>query len=406
MSRKLDVYLDWGAPVCIGQLWIHRQKGRETASFQYTHDWLNSGFELEPALPLKSGVFHVEKGLSLFKCFSDSAPDRWGRVLLMRRENMLARQEKRSPVTLMESDFLLGVNDRIRHGAFRFKESGSDVFLTDSGKNSIPPLIHLRALMNSSMRLIQHTENEEDLKLLLAPGSSLGGSRPKASVIDENGRLMMAKFPNPHDEWDIPLWEYIAYRLAEKAGLRIPRTRLEKMGSSHVLLLERFDRFKNSRIPFASAMTLLEAKDGENRSYLELAEILQRDGSHPSEDLLQLWKRMVFNILIANVDDHLRNHGFLRDENGWRLSPVYDLEATPATHKARILQTYITETDGTADPELALSVASYFGLSLPDAKKEIADMQKVVSKWDKLARRLGAAKYEIEIMYSAFCLPA
>lgn len=405
MNRKLDIYLDWGKPVCIGHMWIHRQKGRETASFEYSRHWLSSGFELEPALPLTVGVFHVEQGLSLFRCFSDSAPDRWGRLLLTRRENALAKQEKRSPVTLMESDFLLGVNDITRHGAFRFTDAGSDVFQTQVGKNSVPPLVNLRALMNASTRLVKHTENEQDLKLLLAPGSSLGGARPKASVIDENGRLMIAKFPHPHDEWNIPLWEYIAYRLAEKAGLRIPRVRLEKIDTSHVLLLERFDRIANSRIPFASAMTLLSAKDGENRSYLELAEILQRDGSHPSEDLLELWKRIVFNILIANVDDHLRNHGFLRDENGWRLSPVYDLEATPATHKARILHTYITESDGIADLELALSVTSYFGLSLRDAKNEIANMQKAVSEWEQLARSLGAGKHEIDTMYSAFCMP-
>lgn len=406
MSRQLDVYVDWNGPVHAGRLWIHRQKGRESASFEYTREWLETGFAFEPALPLVAGSFHTEPSLSLFRSFADSAPDRWGRVLLKRQEAFFSRRDARPPKTLLESDFLLGVNDVTRQGAFRFTEAGRSVFLTQPEAGySVPPLVRLRAVLNASVRVAAHSETEQDLRLLLAPGSSLGGARPKASVTDEKGRLMIAKFPHPHDEWDVPLWEYVAFCLAREAGLDVPDFRLETVGDLHVLLVGRFDRTRKSRVPFASAMTLLEAQDGENRSYLELAEVVQQDGARPAADLRELWKRMVFNVLIANVDDHLRNHGFLREAEGWVLSPVYDLEATPATHKARILHTFITDSDGTAEPELALSVAKYFGLSPKEAVETVAAMQKVVSRWEMLARQTGAKAHEIELMRSAFTLP-
>ncbi len=406
MSRKLDVHIDQDGSIRLaGQLWIHQQKGRESASFEYARTWLETGFSFEPALPLLPGTFHTEPGQALFRCFSDSAPDRWGRVLLKRQEGFLSRQEERAPKTLMESDFLLRINDFTRQGAFRFADANQTLFLTQPEKGaSVPPLVRLRAIMNASNRIASHTETENDLKLLLVPGSSLGGARPKASVTDGNGRLMMAKFPHPHDEWDVPLWEYIAFELAKRAGLQIPDVRLEKINKTHVLLLNRFDRTGKGRIPFASAMTLLSAQDGENRSYLELAEIIQREGAQPVKDLHELFKRMVFNILIANVDDHLRNHGFLRMDQGWTLSPVYDLEATPATHKARILHTFITEEDGTAELSLAIRVARYFGLGQQQAKDEIRAMQQIVSQWEVLARQLGAKGHDIDLMRSAFSL--
>ena len=399
MSRKIQVYLDGKTLQSVGTLWIHRVRGGESASFEYAREWLEQGFALEPALPLLSGVFHTEPSQAMFRSFSDSAPDRWGRVLLQRQENRLAREERRTPRALMESDFLLDINDATRQGALCFKSDAGEILTVGS---AVPPYVQLRALMQAATSIANRTESMADIKLLLSPGSSLGGARPKASVLDEVGNLMIAKFPHPHDEWDVPLWEYIAYRLAAEVGLKVPEVRLETVNGRHVLLVQRFDRKNGARVPFASAMTLLGASDGESRSYLDIAEIIIDSGEDTKNDLKELWRRMLFNMLISNVDDHLRNHGFLRGTKGWMLSPVYDLESTPVTYKAHVLRTAVIDDDGTADPELAIQTAGYYGIKQSEAEHQFIQMKAIVSRWEVLARQLGAARHDIDLMEMAF----
>lgn len=391
-----------GQRFLVGRLFFHSRGNKEGASFYYDHEWLSSpiGFSLQPSLPFSAGQFSTAPGETLFGCFSDCSPDRWGRALMQRKEAKLARADKRQPRTLLERDYLLQVNDSSRQGAIRFTAPDSDVFLAppDSG---IPTLHSLRALLAAAKNVARKTETTEDLLLLFQPGGSLGGARPKASVLGVNGELLIAKFPKPDDEWDIPLWEYVSFQLAKRAGIKIPNVVLHTVDEQNILLLSRFDRTPDGgRIPFASAMTLLSAHDGDRRSYLEIGEILSAEGSNPKEDWHELYRRMVFNILTSNFDDHLRNHGFLREEKGWRLSPVYDLESTPHKHPEH--QTYITLGEGNSSIEFALEHVADFSLALKEAKGIIKKVADAVRAWDKEARRAGATRPGMEIMEAAY----
>ncbi|WP_051183124.1 type II toxin-antitoxin system HipA family toxin [Desulfocurvibacter africanus] len=407
MNRELLVHMDLqGTPHFVGRLWIHVSKGTELASFEYAPSWLASPlrFALEPALKIGEGQFHTPAGRVLFGFMGDSAPDRWGRALMRRKERREATLENRTERTLLEADFLLLVSDVSRQGALRFSGSQGGEFLAPGGLQSIPPFIHLGRLLAASERILANRETDEDLRDLFAPGSSLGGARPKASVMGNDGRLYIAKFPDAQDEWDVELWEYLALTMAREAGLNVPNFRLEKVAGKSVLLLERFDRDGGGvRIPFLSAMSMLEATDGEQRSYLEIAESLQRYGAQRVADVQELWRRIVFNIMVSNVDDHLRNHGFLHaGPEGWRLSPVYDLEPTPASRKPRVLQTFIDLDDGTASLDLALSVAEEFGLD-PKRAGEIAhQVGCAVRSWKDQASKLGVRREEIDFMSTAF----
>ena len=259
------------------------------------------------------------------------------------------------------------------------------------------------ALLSAAEHVTEDTDTEEDLRLLFAPGSSLGGARPKASVIEKDGQLAIAKFPRGDDEINTVLWEAVALALAHKAGIAVPVSRVETIGKKPVLLLRRFDREGNRRIPFLSAMSMLSAKDNEGRSYLEIVDALRQHGAAPKEDMEALWRRLVFNILISNTDDHLRNHGFLYvGQEGWRLSPAYDLNPVPVDIKPRILTTAINEDDNTASLELAMSVAEYFELENSKAKAIAAEVGKIVSKWRNEAARHGVTRAEIDRMASAF----
>lgn len=275
-------------------------------------------------------------------------------------------------------------------------------FLTPAGKASVPPLVDLPRLLKASERFIANREGDEDIRDLVEPGSSLGGARPKAVVMDK-GNMLIAKFPNKNDDWDVPAWEYMSLKMAGKAGIKTPKFRLVKAAGRNVLLLDRFDRDGELRIPFLSAMSMLGAADGEQRSYLEIGEALQQYGACAGEDLKELWRRIVFNIMVSNVDDHLRNHGFLyTGQAGWRLSPIYDLEPTPAHIKDRYLSTTITETDGTASLDLAYEVIETFGLKLSEAKNIVLKINNVTRSWQSRARQIGIQKKEIEMMASAF----
>jgi serine/threonine-protein kinase HipA len=322
---------------------------------------------------------------------------------MLRQEMRRARQAGETSRTLREGDFLLSVNDAARQGALRFTESGGTEFLT-SGPGGVPPLLALGKLLAAADHVQARTETERDLRALVAPGSSLGGARPKAVVWGGQGAQWVAKFPRGQDEWDVPLWEFVAFQLAGMAGISVPPSRLERIAGKNALLVGRFDRAGEERIPFASAMTMLGARDGDHRSYVEIAEILRAAGSAPRRDMAELWRRMVCNIMISNVDDHLRNHGFLRDPEGrgWKLSPVYDLEISPPSHKAPVHHTCITLDDGTSSLDLAFSVAGEFGLTAREAKDIAVEVGAAVRQWREVARKAGALEKDVEMLGDAF----
>jgi serine/threonine-protein kinase HipA len=406
MDRETLVYVDLdGKPHLVGRLWARVRKNKESASFEYDKTWLENPvrFSLEPALQVGPGAFHTPADTPMFGAIGDSAPDRWGRALMRRAERRRAEREGTAPRALQEIDFLLLVDDEARQGALRFADKEGGPFLREEGVKRIPPLVELPELLSAAEHVVEDTDTEEDLRLLFAPGSSLGGARPKASVIEKDGQLAIAKFPRRDDEINTVVWEAIALSLAAKAGIPIPAAHVETVANKPVLLLRRFDREGTRRIPFLSAMSMLGARDRDTRSYLEIVDALRQHGAAPKEDMEELWRRLVFNILISNTDDHLRNHGFLyAGQAGWRLSPAYDLNPVPVDIKPRILTTAINEDDTTASLDLAMSVADYFGLKEERARAIAAEVGKAVSKWRDEAAQHGIGKSEIERMASAF----
>jgi len=406
MEQVVLVYIDLeGKAIKVGRLWSHYRNGKESMSFEYDRNWLNhpKRFSLDPALKLVSGTFHASQNKPVFGAIDDSAPDRWGRLLMRRSERRNAILEKRTARALREIDYLLMVDDEGRQGAIRFKLEEKLDFLTLYDNNHIPPLVTVGKLLNASYRILNESDTDEDLRILLAPGSSLGGARPKASVRDKDGQLAIVKFPGINDEIDIIGWEAVALTLAKKAGIEVPKWRLEAVGHKRILLSRRFDRKKNIRIPFLSAMSVLIAQDNEMHSYLEIADAIRQMSALPKEDLEALWRRIVFNVLISNVDDHLRNHAFLYlGLSGWRLAPAYDLNPTPTDIKPRILSTAIDLIDPTASLEIALQVAPYFDLKILDAKKIIKEVGFAVRFWHQEASNLKIKKTEIDRMASAF----
>lgn len=406
MEHAILVYVDLvGIPMKVGQLWGRFRNGRETMSFEYDRDWLNhpKRFSLDPALKLVTGSFHAASDKPLFGAIDDSAPDRWGRLLMRRSERKNAEHEKRTARALKEIDFLLMVDDEGRQGALRFKREEQGPFLTTYDKNHIPPLVSVGKLLTAASHVMQDSDTEEDLRLLLAPGSSLGGARPKSSVRDRDGHLAIAKFPRKDDEINIIAWEAVALSLANKARIQVPEWRIETVARQQILLSRRFDRRKNIRIPFLSAMSILGAKDNEMHSYLEIADAIRQMSASPKEDLEALWRRIVFNVLISNVDDHLRNHAFLYSGmSGWRLSPAYDLNPTPTDIKPRILSTAIDLIDPSASLDVAARVAHYFDLDNLQAKDIFKEVGSATALWREEAAKLKIKKTEIDRMASAF----
>lgn len=403
MERRVLVHLGHGGfDGVVGQLWLRVRSGRTTASFQYAPDWLGypGRFELDPALDLRPGPFHAEGG---FGCFRDAAPDRWGRQLIGRVRARSAAAAGQTPRQLTEADYLLGVDDRTRHGAVRFREEPGGPFLGAPGPSAVSPLVQLPRLLGAAEKLDAGAEGDDDLALLLALGSSLGGARPKASVLDRDGALSMAKFPRRSDGWNVPRWEAVALSLARDAGIAVADARLEEVRGAGVLIVRRFDRAAGRRIPFLSAMTMLGAVDGEARSYPEIAEAIRRYGASPAADLKELWRRMVFTVLVSNHDDHLRNHGFLRvGDGGWRLAPAYDLNPTPAEEGGRFLTTAIVAEDPRASLEAAFATARYYGLGTSAARGVLANVGASVGRWREEARRVGVGRAEVDRMASAF----
>ena len=406
MEKEALVYVDLrGIPHLVGRLWRRTHQARESATFEYDAGWLAhpERFSLEPAIKLGPGPFHAPSGKPLFGAIGDSAPDRWGRLLMRRAERRRSGDEGRTPRTLMEIDYLLMVDDEARLGALRFAEREGGPFLAGPGQRKIPALIDLPQLLSAAEHVLSGTDTGEDLRLLLASGSSLGGARPKASVRDRGGHLAIAKFPNQGDEVNTVLWEAVALTLAAKAGIPVPVWRVATVSGKPVLLLRRFDREREMRLPFLSAMSMLDAQDNEPRSYLEFVDVLRQYGAAPKEDMHALWRRIVFSILISNTDDHLRNHGFLwAGPAGWRLSPAYDLNPVPTDIKPRVLSTAIDLDDRTASLKLALEVAGYFELGEAEAHKIAGQVGHAVATWRKQAAKLGLTPSEVDRMASAF----
>ncbi len=413
--KRIAVYAHWHglvAPTLMGELLATPVRGQEVFSFAYASSWLATvpAQLLDPALQLYTGPQYLAEEKSNFGLFLDSAPDRWGRLLMRRREAALARQEGRRAEPLLESDYLLGVFDGHRMGGLRFKLSPDGPFQNDNRAMAAPPWTSLRELEYASLQLerVDAAQDPDYLKwllLLLAPGASLGGARPKASVVNEQGHLWMAKFPSGQDTHDVGAWEAVVNTLAQQAGLTVASGQAQRFGSRHhTYLSERFDRTStNERVHFASAMTLLGYQDGtdhqDGASYLELAAFLIRQGAQVEEDLTELWRRIVFNICVANTDDHLRNHGFLLTAQGWRLSPAYDLNPVPY---GRGLTLNISETENALDLQLALEVAPFFRLVLPQAELVMAEVMTAVQGWRTVAARYQISREEQELMANAF----
>lgn len=407
MDREVFVYVDLDrVPRLTGRLWARVRRNKETATFEYDPDWLThpARFSLEPALTLGPGAFHTLTDLPMFGAIGDSAPDRWGRALMRRRERRAAEREGRAVRTLREIDYLLLVDDEVRQGALRFAVQSRGPFLREpEDAHRIPPLVELPRLLAASERVVDEQDTDEDLRLLFAPGSSLGGARPKASVRLRDGRLAIAKFPRRDDDINTVAWEAIALGLASAAGIPVPEHSLETVSGKPVLIVARFDRQGATRIPFLSAMSMLGARDSETHSYLELVDAVRQYGAAPRPDMEQLWRRLVFNVLVSNTDDHLRNHAFLYEgQNGWRLTPAYDLNPVPVDIKPRVLTTAITENDNTASMALAFETAEYFDINAARARVIASDVARAVSRWRLEAERRGLNRQETDRMASAF----
>lgn len=411
LQKIIYVYADWqglSSPALMGQLQATVIRGKEIFAFSYDNNWLKnySGHSLDPQLQLFSGLQYPQARHTNFGIFLDSAPDRWGRVLMDRR----ARLDNRK-ANLMESDYLLGVYDGNRIGALRFKLDPVGPFLDNNLKFASPPWTSLRELEAASLALeqdnaIDNPKYADWLKMLVVPGSSLGGARPKASVCDNNNHLWIAKFPSSYDDINIGAWEWLVYKLAKKCGIEIPEAQIKQFNSRHhTFLSKRFDRTTDKRrVHFASAMTLLQRSDGDDAhsgaSYLELAEFIITNGASPTQDLEQLWKRIVFYICISNVDDHLRNHGFIFNPKlGWRLSPAYDINPVAGGNGLKL---NIDEYDNAQDLNLALEVIPHFRINKTDAVEIIREITDVIKKWRQEANAIGISNTEQEAMSRAF----
>jgi serine/threonine-protein kinase HipA len=413
MSEVL-VYADWEefeAPALVGVLRQSLIRHKEHFSFRYDDAWLASEHvrAIDPDLVLYQDDQHA-KGDNNFRTFLDSCPDRWGRTLMQRREAILARQEERANHRLTSIDYLLGVHDTYRMGGLRFKVEPDGPFLSNLDELAAPPISTLRELEQAAMR-VQDSDNDTDpamarwLGMLISPGSSLGGARPKASVLDEKQELWIAKFPGSNDEYDVAAWEYVTYRLALNAGIDMAPCRIENLGSQyHSFMAKRFDRTPASRVHFSSAMTQLRYYDGESEgaSYLELAEFLTKTGGNVSRDLPQLWRRIVFNMAVSNTDDHLRNHGFLLTPRGWILSPAYDIN--PVADGPMGLTLNIDEYSNSLDFDLAMTVARYFQLSDQGAQTILTEVTQAVSRWRQESAEMGLSPDQQDRMARAFTL--
>jgi len=413
-ERTILVYADWlgmSAPTLMGQLRSQVLRRKQMLDFTYDSAWLRSEHAtlLDPTLMLFEGTQYLTEEKPNFGMFLDSAPDRWGRMLMQRREAIEARGEGRSVRTFGEVDFLLGVYDESRMGGLRFKSERDGPFLDNRNMVAVPPWTYLRKLEQACHHIeLNDSSNESEDKwfsMLVDPGSSLGGARPKSNVIDEEGHLWIAKFPSRSDQVDKGAWEYVTHQLASRAGIIVPEAKVLQLSNGHhTFMTKRFDRTSNgSRIHIASAMTMLGRTDGDDHtvgvSYLDIVEVLSKLSTHPQQELEQLYRRVVFNVLVSNTDDHLRNHAFILRDSSWSLSPAYDMNPEPA---GRGLRLNISEFDNSLDVDLARSVAEMYRIGPVEADVIIAEVTNAVRSWSSVAENVGVARREREIMKSAF----
>ncbi|WP_295119678.1 type II toxin-antitoxin system HipA family toxin [uncultured Chitinophaga sp.] len=409
-NKLIYVYADWlelKGERLMGILKIESGRGRETFSFTYDSNWLLSppALLLDPDLHLFTGPQYLNYEKLNFGLFTDSSPDRWGRVLMQRREAHLARGEERRPKTLLESDYLMGVHDLYRMGALRFKLDINGPFLDNRDAMAAPPLTSLRTLEEASLALEREDATEDPaftqwLNLLMSPGSSLGGARPKASIVDTDGHLWIAKFPSRNDTHDVGGWEQVVNILGTRVGLDIAVSEARRYSHQHhTFLSKRFDRTSQGRFHFASAMTLLGKTDGATASYLDLAEFIVQYGATPTRDMEELWRRIVFYVNVSNTDDHLRNHGFLLTDRGWKLSPAYDINPVPNTYGSSL---NISEHSNDHDIDLVREVADRFRIKAITREQIISHTVEVVSHWADVAREIGMPRRDMELMRNCF----
>jgi serine/threonine-protein kinase HipA len=405
------VYAHWKGmptPKLIGILSAQKAKGKKAFSFEYGKNWINSEkpFLLDPDIGWFAGK-QFPQNKENFGVFLDSMPDRWGRTLLKRKATLIAKELNKPIPNLYDIDFLLGVYDESRMGGLRFKLAENDPFLDNDSNIPIPPWSSIRTLQYA----VGQIESDQDsdavkkwLAILMAPGSSLGGARPKANILDDKNHPWIAKFPSKNDEIDKGAWEFLAYRLAINAGIEMAESKIQMVkGKFYTFFTKRFDRFEGERIHFASAMTMTGKNEDTIKdntpSYLDIAEFIQFFGSRIEKDLHQLWRRIVFNIAISNTDDHLRNHGFLLENNGWILSPAFDIN--PSIDKEGLALNIDTE-NNSLDFELAKSVGQYFQLNPNEMTQIINEVKKSVAQWQTIASEIGISRVEQELMALAF----
>ncbi len=412
-QRAIEVWAEWddlGSAKRMGILYTTPARSKEVFSFEYDANWLKGEYalSLDPSLQFVAGAQYPAHDQKNFGLFLDSSPDRWGRKLMERREAMVSRAEGRPERALHESDYLLGVYDGHRMGGLRFRLDTGGSFLDDNSKLASPPWTSLRDLEYASLQIEgRDAEQASDygkwLRALIAPGGSLGGARPKAGVLDERGHLWIAKFPSRSDDYDVGAWEYLVTQLGRRAGVVSADAMVRRFNTEHhTFLSKRFDRTgSGGRRHFASAMTLLDYRDGDDASagvsYLEIAELIIRRGAGPARDLEQLWRRIVFSICVTNVDDHLRNHGFILEPEGWCLSPAYDINPVRSGDGLKL---NISETDNALSLELAREVSEQFRVGDPDAI--IDEVVTAVKKWREIAAELRLPQREQDRMESAF----
>lgn len=410
MERKIFVYENFSSiePKKIGILYVDTIRGIEHYSFEYDQDWLKESkfsFCLDPDISMFSGRQYTEK--NIFGMFADASPDRWGRILMKRREAIKARRERRKPNKMYDSDFLLGVYDQTRVGALRFKVDVNGPFLSDDTETAAPPWATLRSLEEASRQFEKDDNylNDKWLKQLLKPGSSLGGARPKVTVEDEQGNLWIAKFPSKNDEYDVGAWEKVVHDLAKLCGLNVPESKVEKFSKDgSTFLVKRFDRDGEKRIHFASAMTTLGKNDGassdDGSSYIDIVDFIKAYGSSPKDDLIELFKRIIFSMSVSNTDDHLRNHGFILNDKGWKLSPLYDVNPVPY---GDVLSLNVDSYDNSISIDLAISSACFYDITKYDAEVYADEILTIVkNNWEQLAKKYGINRDQIEEMRPAF----
>lgn len=412
--KKILVYadFDWLQQIeLVGELSMDSIRGGETYGFKFDASWLKNHADVLLSDDINNyvGMQYTQQGKDIFGCFSDSLPDRWGRTLVLRREQILAEEEKRPVRRLSSMDYLLGIDDASRMGGFRFKEEQNGEFINSTNDLQIPPITSIRELIAASQEIELSEEKntlpeKKWLMQLVHPGTSLGGARPKASVMDDKKQLYVAKFPSRKDLYDVGLWEHFAHLIAKSAGITCAETKVITAGSKyHTLLSRRFDRTEDGkRIHFASAMTMLGLTDGQNAStgngYLDIVDFIVQSCCDVENNLQELYRRVAFNIAIGNSDDHFRNHGFLLTSKGWTLSPAYDLNPTLSRDQSLLINAYTTE----SNLDILLESCVDYMLTANVASQIIGDVNKALSTWTQVATTIGLPQSEQNMFKDRF----